>query len=278
MAKQRGIIQPVGKLGDFSFYRSRYVDGIIIRQLPANRSEQVKTAEGYANTRAYAADFGRAAGMASALVRGMVNRWRYVINPHRTSYLTKYILSLIELDTTHEIGKRILNVDGWREKVADKFVSLSKNRFDVCGDVYGDATVEYDGTEGGFNVTGGYVVQMYPNGFLSIDEVDGVLLYNNFVYYHMADPNSQGELDESTAIFRPLHNLQGEYFEVIPKSSFGSSLVKSQAPTFIPVASFPYQTGLVGQCLVCLPYQQIGTRKYILQKYCSFYWMRAEVE
>lgn len=270
MAKQRGIIQPRGKLGGYSFYRTKYVENTIIRALPANRSEQVKTADGYANTRAYAADFGRASDMAGALVRGMVTRWRYVLTPFRNSQLTRHILKMLFADTTHEVGRRWFTQENWREMLRQRFVALSKNDFGAVGHLVNDGVFSFDYDRGGIEVKGGFYLQIDSGGAYNVAAIDGVRVYNNFVLYKMANPNEESPLEQSVSIFIGLRTEDRESYFDVPKSDFGRLIGYENASSFVATISFDTSNSFLGQCVVFLPYKQVGDTKYILQKHCSF--------
>lgn len=280
MAKLSGPFQPVGKIGDYQYYRAKYVDGVIVRHLPANKSEQVKTEDAYANTRAYAADFGRCSDMAGALVRGLVTRWRYILKPFRTSEMTKFLLGMQKRDTTHIIGRRTIFVSNWQDEIRRKLLSLAKNDISTFADITGRGQARYEESIPGISALCYLDVTIHTNSAADYRSIDGVFVYNTFVLYKMADPNSVSPLEKSVSIFvnMRLYGIQQPYVRDIPRSQFDTLVNITYAETNVVTISFSPSNSFVGQLVVLLPYIEVGGQKYIQQKLCSFAFVPIEVD
>lgn len=279
MAKLSGPFQPVGKVGDYQFYRAKYVDGVIVRHLPANKSEQVKTEDAYTNTRAYAADFGRCSDMAGALVRGLVTRWRYVLKPFRTSEMTKFLLGMQKMDTIHPIGRRTIFVPNWQDEIQNKLLSLSKNNANTFASVTGDGHVTFDERIPGLSVDSDLYFTIYSELPAMYNNIDGVLVYNSFILYKMADPNRESPLEKSVSAFVNLKVSDNPpvYSVDIPRSSFGRNINAQYIQSRIVTISFNPTNSFVQFLVVLLPYVQVGGQKYVQQKLCSVACVPCEV-
>lgn len=100
MAKQSGIHQLHGKVGEMSYYRQSGVSGGLVRAINQAMSERVKKGEEYANVRLNNAEFGHACRIAGSLGHSIVPKWRPMILPFSQSKLAKDVLKLIKLDKT----------------------------------------------------------------------------------------------------------------------------------------------------------------------------------
>lgn len=131
MAKQLGIHQLYGKVGEMSYYRQAGISGGLVRTINQAMSGRVKNGDEYANTRLNNAEFGHACRIASALGSSVVPKWRPMILPFSQSKLSKSILSMIKLDTTtgSTWGTRSLTQADLTNAI-DSLNILAKNAFD----------------------------------------------------------------------------------------------------------------------------------------------------
>lgn len=107
MAKQSGIHQIRGKIGEHSYYRQTGVTSGLIRQINPGLSERVKTAPEYANTRLNNAEFKIATQAAGSLFAGV----QPILRPTRTLFRTSRLaaeLYKILLRGTADWGRRVL--------------------------------------------------------------------------------------------------------------------------------------------------------------------------
>lgn len=99
MAKQSGLHQIRGKVGEHSYYRQSGVASGLIRSINQGLSSRVKTGEEYANTRLNNAEFGQAGRIASVLGLFITPKYRPMILPFSQSKMAKIILEAIKTQT-----------------------------------------------------------------------------------------------------------------------------------------------------------------------------------
>lgn len=96
MAKQSGLHQIRGKVGEHSYYRQTGVASGLIRSINQGMSQRVKTGDEYANVRLNNAEFGQAGRIAKVLGRMIVPKYRPMILPFSQSKMAKVILDAIK--------------------------------------------------------------------------------------------------------------------------------------------------------------------------------------
>lgn len=106
MAKQKGIHQIKGKVGDMSYYQSAGVPGGLIRRIPEGLSSRVKTADEYANTRLNNDEFKNAAAIATSAFRAVPNRKSSMMRRFAIAEMIKEALQYIK-EGTGNWGVRI---------------------------------------------------------------------------------------------------------------------------------------------------------------------------
>lgn len=137
MAKQSGLHQIKGKVGEHSYYSQTGVIGGLIRSINQGLSEKVKTAAAFANTRLNNAEFGQAGRIASALAKYIEPKYRPMILPFSQSKMAKQLLEIIKNDRDNEWGTRNIE-DSTGEFVAPVLSSVAKNDFSEWGIHFGD--------------------------------------------------------------------------------------------------------------------------------------------
>lgn len=99
MAKQRGIHQIKGKVGEMLYYSQKGVAGGLIRGINQGMSARVKTDEAYSNTRLNNAEFKNANSIATAAFRSVPNRKRGMMVNFAVAAMTKVALEAIKEGT-----------------------------------------------------------------------------------------------------------------------------------------------------------------------------------
>jgi hypothetical protein len=94
MAKQSGLHQIKGKIGEYSYYKQTGVSGGLIRGINQGMSARVKADAAYANTRLNNREFGAAANTASLLGQMVTPKFRPMILPFSQSKMAKEVLKL----------------------------------------------------------------------------------------------------------------------------------------------------------------------------------------
>ena len=106
MAKQSGIHQLRGKVGEHSYYRQTGVSSGLIRQINPGLSERVKTAPEYENTRLNNAEFKVATQAAGSLFAGVQPILRPTRTLFRTSRLAAELYKILSRGTANW-GQRV---------------------------------------------------------------------------------------------------------------------------------------------------------------------------
>lgn len=131
MAKQSGLHQIRGKVGEHSYYKQTGVAAGLIRSINQGMSARVKTGEEYANTRLNNAEFGQACRIAAVLGKLITPKYRPMILPFSQSKMAKMILEEIKTKTGNW-GERDLGT-GDVETLVRALNSTSKNDFESFG-------------------------------------------------------------------------------------------------------------------------------------------------
>lgn len=109
MAKQSGIHQLRGKVGEHSYYKQTGVASGLVRSINQGMSARVKTSEEYANVRLNNAEFGQAGRIAKVLGQFITPKYRPMLLPFSQSKMCKVILDAIKKDTKSPWGQRNLS-------------------------------------------------------------------------------------------------------------------------------------------------------------------------
>lgn len=257
MAKQTGIHQIRGKVGEHSYYRQSGVNAGLMRGINPAMSERVKNGDEYANTRLNNAEFRNAAELASAMGGIIQPKYRPMILPFSQSKLTKNYLSLIK-ESTGEWGQRNA-VLSQQSRIADHLNDLAKIRFaDMFADVepivvpLGEITVD---VELGWSAD-------QANTLLSMG-VTGVVMKITPVRLLV------GEYDPLTRKNRVTSASLGTSVQIGEDVTPGeaSELSLSITPG---LAIVPGYVGMLFAIVVALPYRTVGSVDYTLQEKCTY--------
>ena len=259
MAKQSGLHQIRGKVGEHSYYKQTGVSSGLIRSINQGMSARVKTSEEYANTRLNNGEFGGAANVAGLLGKMVTPKFRPMILPFSQSKMAKALLDLarqsnlpwgarvVSAADTPEIAA-ILSAQSKRDH-AD-FVTLSVTRGSATA-----ATVAASFTAEQASLMAGLGINQLTITAVQIDLATGK--YNN-VTGKIQDGYIR-KRDTATVM-----DLEG----VAPGEGFQNSediTVGSFAPT--PELYTAHQLVV----FVVMPVRLIATVSHVLQEYCSFY-------
>lgn len=106
MAKQSGIHQIRGKVGEMSYYQQAGVNAGLVRRINQGLSDRVKTAVEFANTRLNNAEFKTASLVAASAGHSVIPAWRSMFRRFSQANMVKRVQELIKQDTTHQWGLR----------------------------------------------------------------------------------------------------------------------------------------------------------------------------
>lgn len=144
MAKQSGIHQLRGKVGEHSYYRQSGVTSGLVRSINQGMSARVKTSEAYANTRLNNAEFGQACKIAARTLSQIVPKFRPMFLAFSQSKLAKAVLELIKDDSTSAWGQRNIKTSVAFDSVLAAANTLEKVNFDDHYNVSLDESDETD--------------------------------------------------------------------------------------------------------------------------------------
>ena len=96
MAKQSGIHQLRGKVGEMSYYRTKGVQDGVVRRINQGMSQRVKMGDEYANTRLNNAEFKNANAIATAAFNSVNSRKRGMLRNFAVAEMTKRALEDIK--------------------------------------------------------------------------------------------------------------------------------------------------------------------------------------
>ena len=132
MAKQSGLHQLRGKVGEHSYYRQTGVASGLVRSINQGMSTRVKTSDEYANVRLNNAEFGQAGRIAKILGRFITPKYRPMILPFSQSKMCKVLLDAIKVDKK-PWGQRNLSDDDGVTSCINALNAVAKNDFDSYG-------------------------------------------------------------------------------------------------------------------------------------------------
>lgn len=262
MAKQSGIHQLRGKVGEMSYYSQKGVQSGLVRKINQGLSSRVKTEEAYANTRLNNAEFGNACKIASAAFNSVNSRKRGMMRNFAVSAMAKAALEDIK-QGSGDWGSRkpATEMDAL---ICDLLEKHAKGGvYDGMFGVIDDLTLSNAGTFefdivlssgqsqalADLGIDGFYIV---PSKCLAGEVVvDG--LPRLFAGSSIAIPVDMNVDDESV-------HITGS---VATPSSVGMSASGYTFATSDPKHGFYL-------CLTFLPFRTQGSNRYTLQEYCTY--------
>lgn len=262
MAKQRGLHQIKGKVGEHSYYSQTGVSGGLIRSINQGLSARVKNDAAYANTRLNNAEFGGACGVAGALGAMVVPKFRPMILPFSQSNMAKKVLELARANSG-DWGTRVVTASDTPELASilseqskrnpSDFVTLTAERTDAT-----TLTVGYD-----FTATQATLMsELGINGFnIKVVQID--LATGKYVI-----SGGEGRINKSYIRMRDEHVFIDEVIAGTGNSDSEDLTVASFAPT--PELYNGHQLVV----FVVMPTRSINGVAHVLQEYCSFYAMQ----
>lgn len=149
MAKQSGLHQLRGKVGEFSYYNQTGINGGIVRRINQGMSSRVKNDAAFANTRLNNAEFGQAGRIAQMLGSMVRPKYRPMILPFSQSKMAKIVLGFIK-DDTADWGRRNLTSSSVVDACTSALNAVSKNKIAdfglsfVADEEHGELTINAD--------------------------------------------------------------------------------------------------------------------------------------
>lgn len=257
MAKQSGLHQIRGKIGEHSYYRQTGVSSGLIRSINQGMSARVKTGEEYTNTRLNNREFGAACNVAALLGQMVLPKFRPMVLPFSQSKMAKEVLKVARQ-----------NVENWGERVVTSadtlklceiLTSMSKRSVDELVSV--SVTRSSAATA---NVAAAYTAdQSSLMGSLGITHLTVAA-----TLYDLATGQwNPLALEMSTGYFYQRSRNYALDNDAITVGQSGSGDVDVDVEQFIPAANHSGHQIVV---FVVMPTREINGGSYVLQEYCSF--------
>lgn len=250
MAKQSGLHQIRGKVGEHSYYRQTGIESGLVRSINQALSGRVKTGEEYANTRLNNAEFGQAGRVAAVLGQFVTPKYRPMVLPFSQSKMLKSLIEVLKSQNGTWGQRNIPTTD------ATPFIQAlnltRKNSPAVFAPEYS------------FNAEENFEVvvdtNLYDNWLTSIG-ADGCrvvcLACRPWIGNFVSDTNK----------YAPSYARANIYTDELP---LGSDTVQFDYE-FRPAPSGGWPaTSVDFFVVVYLPYRMVSNRPYILQEYCTF--------
>lgn len=253
MAKQAGLHQIRGKVGEHSYYSQTGVVGGLIRSINQGLSEKVKTAAAFANTRLNNAEFGQAGRIAGVLARYIEPKYRPMILPFSQSKMAQQILEVIKRDTINPWGERNIN-DPDGVAIAPVLSSVAKNDFSDWGISFGAPTSE-PGGDVDLNFSDQFEAKLGAIG--AVDAEVRVLFANSVI----------GKFNTFNNKYAMSYARANIGLDTIVSGS-GSETIAVNFPAAQDPAAPWVDNNIV--VVIVLPRRVVNGNEYILQEHCTF--------
>lgn len=257
MAKQSGLHQIRGKVGEHSYYRQTGVSSGLIRSINQGMSERVKTSEEYANTRLNNTEFGAAGNVAGLLGQMVTPKFRPMILPFSQSKMAKEILKVARQNTA-DWGQRVVTSDD-TAKLCEILTSTSKRNISEFLTITLTRPTATSANIGA-SFTGAQATAMVGLGINQISVTA--------IQYDLATGQwNPLALEMATGYFyrRDTADLLADTDIIAGTPDNGDSDIDVAA--FVPEANHSGHQIVV---VVALPARSVNGTSHILQEYCSF--------
>lgn len=257
MAKQSGIHQLRGKVGEHSYYKQSGVTGGLVRSINQGMSSRVKTSPEFENTRRNNDEFKLATKAAADLLNAVVPKYRPMFNLFRNARTSASLLEIAK-QTVAPWGKRHL-VPAQRPQVADVMTSASKSKLSELLDIT-------------FTLDEGRVSELVYTPTSSMRDIlssygaNGIQLRAYGVRAYLTnpqDPLASGELAENVIVTGATSScsvdINDEEQNTIDLTTPGRDLTILTGHVEFPLIY-----------VIAMPFRTINGTDYILQEACCF--------
>lgn len=257
MAKQSGLHQIRGKVGEHSYYRQTGVASGLIRSINQGMSARVKTSEEYANTRLNNSEFGAACNVAGVLGKLVTPKFRPMILPFSQSKMAKEILKVAR-EHEESWGQRVVT-SADTARLCEILSAQSKRDFSVfvelevtrSSSALAVATAKYSAEQANLMLSLGIDA-------LTVTAVQFDVATGQWVPAADMMSTSYSVRNDAVTIFNTstIHEGTGE-----------NNSEDMDVATFVPAANHAGHQIVV---FVVLPMRTVNSVTHILQEYCSF--------
>lgn len=265
MAKQLGIHQIKGKVGERSYYKTKGVETGISRSINQGLSARVKNGDEYANTRLNNAEFKNANAIASAAFNSVNTRKRGMMRNFAIAEMTKAALEDIK-QGTGAWGAR-LPLTELDTLICDMLENHAKGG--VYDGVFGDVTSISLTDAGAFNI--GFAISAMQAQALVDLGIDGYYAVPSICLAGEKVVDGAARLYAGNAITTPqdlpVDPSESDTFAVTGSVASPSNV--GMSPSGYTFAQEDTKHGFY-VVITFLPYRRQGANRYTLQEYCTF--------
>lgn len=255
MAKQSGLHQIKGKVGEHSYYRQTGIASGLIRSINQGLSARVKTDAAYANTRLNNVEFGGACNVAGLLGGIVTPKFRPMVLPFSQSNMAKKILELVKASTGNWGQRSVSSAD--TEQLVQILSATSKRSaeefltFSIEDGGSGDCTCSVEWTPEQASLMSSLGITGVAVKFAQYDVATGK--YNAVEFKIAAGYSVQRQsVSIDAAVVAGMAHSESE--------DLSSS-------AFSPLPIFSAHQIIVA---VVMPTREVNGVNHILQEYCSF--------
>lgn len=257
MAKQSGIHQIKGKIGEQSYYRQTGVSGGLIRSINQGLSARVKNDEAFANTRLNNQEFGAAANVAGLLGQCVTPKFRPMILPFSQSKMAKEILKVAR-EHTANWGQRVVTSDD-TARLCEILSAMSKR------DAAEFVTLGVSRTSASIATLSGEFLSDQATLMLSLGITN---LTVNAIQFDIATGQWVPFAQQMTTGYLSRKDSADVFAQYSLEAGVGEKTSEDiDVAQFIPAANHSGHQIVV---FVVMPIRMINNIPHILQEYCSF--------
>lgn len=255
MAKQSGIHQLRGKVGEHSYYRQTGIESGIVRSINQAMSGKVKTDEAFANTRLNNAEFGQAGRIASILGQYISPKFRPMVLPFSQSKMAKILLNYLKTDSVSPWGQRNLTPSNSGDAQVAALNAVAKNNFKEFGITI---VVDEEKTEVTFTTSPTTIEKLSAIG------ADGVIV--KFI----ASTSWIGKYMTSEKKYAPSYARANVYSYDFNEPSPDDERKYTYALRPVPPEGWPAFAAERMGVAILLPYRDIADTRHTLQEHCTY--------
>lgn len=263
MAKQSGIHQIKGKVGEMSYYRQSGVSGGLIRSINQGMSARVKTGDEYINARRNNAEFALACRVAGALGGSVIPKWRPMFLTFSQSAIAKKVLELIKLDTSEGTtwGTRGLLQTSFEDALA-ALNGRAKNPF---ADFVANVTLKAGSTSLPQSEAVSVVVTLSPNYAEKLAAIGCVAanIYVNIFQVNVGNYNAGVSAYGNTSV-----RQRGAESTFLLPSASEQTINVEYLRLINPLSAPSFTQRVVG--IVIVPYRTVNGENFEMQEYATF--------
>lgn len=265
MAKQSGIHQIKGKIGEMSYYKTKGVTAGIIRSINQGLSERVKTGDEYANTRLNNAEFKNANAIATAAFNSVNTRKRGMMRTFAVANMTKRALEDIK-QGTQKWGVR-MPVTELDTLICDMLENYAKSgKYDGQFGTFQASTLDAQGeTSVSISIPAELQVGLMSEGIDGLQLVASRCLAGEIVVDNLP------RLFAGNAIYpmQPIVFTGTTDIELTSSDNFSTPSSVGMSPSGYEFAQQDDNHGFY-LVVTVLPFRNVGSSRYVLQELCTY--------